>query len=150
MGQQQLQWQSPLIDQSIATGQRQQQLQWHWGRGNEATETVMAMAVTMAIDCISIVLQWRRQQSISDDGSIALGHCGRNNRNNCNGTGAMGQLQQQLQWQWGEAAMGMFCFKDQCHVLWLLKTCKTCGWPLFMKLFLRLKQASFDRKFHSD
>jgi hypothetical protein len=38
--------------------------------------------------------------------------------------------------------MGMFYFEDQCHVLWLLKTCKTCGWPLFLKLFLQLKQVS--------
>jgi hypothetical protein len=41
----------------------------------------------------------------------------------------------------------LFYFKDQCHVLWLLKTCKTCGRPLFVKLFLRLKQAPFDQKF---
>jgi hypothetical protein len=34
--------------------------------------------------------------------------------------------------------------------LWLIKTCKMCGRPLFVKLFLRLKQAPFDRKFHSD
>jgi hypothetical protein len=37
--------------------------------------------------------------------------------------------------------MCMFYFEDQCQVLWLLKTCKTCGRPLFVKLFLWIKHA---------
>jgi hypothetical protein len=28
-----------MIDQSITTGQRQQQLQWHWGRSNRSNGT---------------------------------------------------------------------------------------------------------------
>jgi hypothetical protein len=80
-------------------------------------------------------------------------------RSCCNGDGATatGRRRRSIaiamalgQWQWGDgalAAMGMFYFVDQCHVLWLLKTCKTCGRPLFVKLFLQLKQAPFDLKF---
>jgi hypothetical protein len=72
------------------------------------------------------------------------------------GAGALGRQQQNSVATAIAMAMGqrsierLFYFEDQCHVLWLLKTCKTCGRPLFVKLFLQLKQAPFDRTFHSD
>jgi hypothetical protein len=39
------------------------------------------------------------------------------------------------------AAMCMFYFEDQCHGLWLIKTCKTCGRPWSRKLFPGIKHA---------
>jgi hypothetical protein len=65
--------------------------------------------------------QRQRRRSIA----MALGHWGKSNRtvllqqnSDCNsdGNGAL-------------AAMCMFYFEDQCHGLWLIKTCKTCGRP---------------------
>jgi hypothetical protein len=54
--------------------------------------------------------------------ALGQGHWGNSNCND-NGDGV-----------WAE--MCMFYFEDQCQVLWLLKACKKCGRPLFLKLFL--------------
>jgi hypothetical protein len=137
-----------MINQSLASGDRsincngtgaqeqgQQQLQWQWRsyfdrvatskRGNgDGGDRSIAIAMAMG----------------KEDWGTGAGALGQQQQNSdCNG--AMGQR---------SIDRAIVLFQDQCHVLWLLKTCKTCGRPLFVKLFLRLKQAPFDLKFLSD
>jgi hypothetical protein len=141
-----------MIDQSLAMAPGQ----GHWGNCNStgalgqqqqnrvatATATAMAIAMAMAIvfrSCCNGDGATAIDRSIAITMGLGQGHWGTGARATATAIAmAMGQR---------SIDRAIVLFQDQCHVLWLLKTCKTCGRALFVKLFLRLKHAPFDLKF---
>jgi hypothetical protein len=96
-------------------------LQWQWGIGGTGQQDngddgdrLIAMAMGNGDNGDrSIAMAMGKKTGATGAMAMALGHWG-NSDSDCNGA---------------LAAICMFYFEDQCHGLWLIKTCKTYGRP---------------------